>query len=52
MIWAVPADANKGTEPRPLLDTDLSISSFGQDANDELYVIDLTGGTIHHLAAT
>jgi glucose/arabinose dehydrogenase len=52
MIWAVPADADKGTEPRPLLDTDLSISSFGQDANGELYVIDLTGGTIHRVVAT
>ena len=43
-IWALtPAD----TSPWPvqfLLDTDLSIASFGEDAQGELYVVDLQGG--------
>ncbi len=34
-----------------LLDTDLSISSFGQDAAGELYVLDYSRGTIYRVTA-
>lgn len=34
-----------------LLETELGISSFGEDAAGELYVLDYRGGTIYHLTA-
>jgi len=43
-IWRIPATASAGTEPVDLRDTTLSISSFGQDANGEVYVVDHEGG--------
>jgi hypothetical protein len=33
-----------------VLDTDLQISSFGEDATGELYVVSL-GGSIYHVTA-
>lgn len=37
--------------PRLELDTDLNISSFGEDETGELYVVDYGGGTIRRLAS-
>ena len=45
-IWAVPADAEPGTRPIELLDTDLAISSFGEGSDGELYLSDLESGRI------
>jgi len=42
-IWRVPADASQGATPVELADTALSISSFGEDADGELYVVDFAG---------
>ncbi len=43
-IWQVSATAVQGTAPTELLDTSLSISSFGESADGEVYVIDYDGG--------
>ena len=49
-IFAIPADSPTGTQTIELLDTALSISTFAQDENGELYVIDYGGGsTIHRI---
>lgn len=40
------------SDPKLELDTDLLISSFGQDAAGELYVVDLGGGTVRRLGAS
>jgi glucose/arabinose dehydrogenase len=37
------------TTPKPVLDSGLAISSFGQAENGELYLTDLAGGTIQHV---
>jgi glucose/arabinose dehydrogenase len=45
-IWAVAAGTAAGTTSAPtilLLDTDASISGFGEDQSGELYVVDLAG---------
>jgi uncharacterized repeat protein (TIGR03806 family) len=48
-IWAwIPESASQPREPTQLLDTGLSISSFGQANDGELYVVDY-GGTLHHI---
>ncbi|MGH2585412.1 MAG: PQQ-dependent sugar dehydrogenase [Dehalococcoidia bacterium] len=50
-IWSL-HQAPDGTWVRTeLLDTDLSISSFGEDESGELYVADLDGGRVYHLTA-
>lgn len=43
MIWALWLDDGSNADNRVLLDTDLNISSFGVDRNNELYVIDYRG---------
>ncbi|HKI99202.1 MAG TPA: PQQ-dependent sugar dehydrogenase [bacterium] len=48
-IWSIPADAKQLTPPEPLLRTQLAISSFGEDAAGELYVLDHQGGHIYRL---
>ena len=45
-IWAVPEDAEPGTRPIELRQTDLAISAFGEDVAGELYVSDLASGRI------
>lgn len=49
-IWAIAAaDAVRGPATRTLLlDTDLNVTSFGEDGNGELYLAE-SGGTIQHL---
>jgi glucose/arabinose dehydrogenase len=42
-IFAVAAGASSPASPVRLLDTDLLISSFGESAGGELYVVDLAG---------
>jgi glucose/arabinose dehydrogenase len=49
-IFGIPADSQTGTETIVLLETTLSISTFAQDENGELYVIDYGGSsTIHRI---
>lgn len=45
-VWAIPSNARGATDPAPLLDTDFSISSFGEDEAGELYLVDAASGTI------
>ena len=45
-IWAVPADGQQGLEGVEIADSGFSVSSFGEDANGELYVIDY-GGSVY-----
>jgi glucose/arabinose dehydrogenase len=46
-VWGL--DAATGTGMRPLLTTGFPVSSFGEDAAGELYLVGL-GGTVHKLA--
>ena len=48
-IWAVDAGGPDRQEPVELLETDLSISSFGEDDRGEIYVTDLSGGGLYRL---
>lgn len=48
-VWAVAAGGPSRQEPVELLDTELSISSFGEDDRGELYVTDLAGGGLYRL---
>ena len=47
-IWAIPATSQQGAVGQELLDTTFGISSFAEDNDGELYVIDYTGG-VHQL---
>jgi len=53
-IFGVRSDAatavGKVVEPRVLLDSDLVVSTFGRGADGELYVADITAGTVYRLA--
>lgn len=49
-IWSLRPDGTGWTMAKEL-DTDLYISSFGEDEAGELYVVDL-GGEVHRIAAT
>jgi uncharacterized repeat protein (TIGR03806 family) len=49
--WIAEAAASP-REPTQLLDTNLGISSFGQANDGELYVVDINGGTLHHISFT
>jgi glucose/arabinose dehydrogenase len=40
------------TTPVELLATDMAVSSFGEDEAGELYVTDLSGGTVHRVTAS
>ena len=48
-VWSVPAEVSSRTRPVEMLSTDLSISSFGVDENDALYVVDMAGGRVLEL---
>jgi glucose/arabinose dehydrogenase len=50
-IWALTQGANGAWVSRVLLDSGLSISSFGEDEAGELYVADLSGGAVYRLVA-
>jgi glucose/arabinose dehydrogenase len=50
-IWALIPGANGVWESRLLLESGLSISSFGEDEAGEIYVADLAGGAVYRLAA-
>lgn len=52
-IWGLSASEARGgsASSRLLLQTDLNISSFGEDESGELYVTDLTGGAVYQITA-
>ncbi len=47
-IWAIPATSQQGAVGLELLDTAFGISSFAEDHDGELYVIDYAGG-VHRI---
>lgn len=47
-LWAVPATSQQGTAGEQLLDTALRISSFAEDLDGELYLVDYDGG-VHQI---
>lgn len=50
-LFGIGADATGVNEALTLLETDLSISAFGEDADGELYLADHRGGTIYRIVA-
>jgi glucose/arabinose dehydrogenase len=48
-IRVVASDSVQGTAPDELVDTALSIASFAEDNDGELYAIDIAAGTIHRI---
>lgn len=53
VIWGSVRNASNGTiTTRTLIDTDFSISTFGEDFLGEIYVADYNGGTIHRIVDT
>ncbi len=47
-IWAIPSTSQQGTVSEEILNTPFNISSFAQDNDGELYVIDYNGG-VHRI---
>jgi glucose/arabinose dehydrogenase len=44
-VWVIPANFAGGTSlPSPVADTGFNISSFGEDADGRIYLVDLNGG--------
>jgi uncharacterized repeat protein (TIGR03806 family) len=50
-IWAVDKAADGSFVPLSLTESNLKISSFGQDANGEVFVVDYATGTVQQLVA-
>ena len=48
-IWRLIATTGGGFTAEELLDTSLSIASFGQGNDGELYVVDIAGGGLHKI---
>ena len=52
LLFGIRSDATgTGNAPRVLLETGRSISSFGSDADGELYVTDIAGGVLSRIVA-
>ena len=49
VVFGIPSDVETLTPPRPLLQTGLAVSTFGEDAAGELYVADLDGGGLYRI---
>lgn len=50
-IWAISSASEQGVEPDELVDTALSIASFAESSAGELFVVDLTAGTLHQIVS-
>ena len=50
-IWALTGDAQAGWTKTEVLQTKYSISSFGEDENGDLYLLDLAGGGLYRFEA-
>jgi glucose/arabinose dehydrogenase len=51
-IWGLRRGAPGNWEMALLLDTDINISSFGEDIDGEIYVVSYSDGNIYHLTAS
>jgi glucose/arabinose dehydrogenase len=53
-VWALRAAdaASRTAVPQPVLDSRLTLSSFGQDRNGELYLTDLSGGGVYQVVGS
>ncbi len=51
VIWGMHRSESDEWQQAQLLDTDLAITSFGEDQDGELYVLDLEGGVFRLIAA-
>ena len=51
ILFGVPSDAQGVIGPRILLETGISVSTFGEGPDGELYVADLDGGSIYRIVA-
>ncbi len=51
LLFGVPSDAEGVIGPRTLLETGVSVSTFGEGPDGELYVADLGGGGIYRIVA-
>jgi hypothetical protein len=51
-MWALRQQAPGEWQMALLLDADLTISSFGEDAAGELYIVSYRDGVIYHLVAS
>jgi glucose/arabinose dehydrogenase len=49
MIWTLPEA--EGLTPRPLAESGLTISSFGEGEDGEIYLVDLSGGGLYRVVA-
>jgi glucose/arabinose dehydrogenase len=49
LLFGVPSDVESAAEPRVLLETGASVSTFGQDADGELYLADLASGAVYRI---
>ncbi len=49
MIWALVQDETGTWQSTEIMDSGMSLSSFGEDERGELYVTDLAGGTVARL---
>jgi uncharacterized repeat protein (TIGR03806 family) len=49
-IWMLRYDGSKVVDNRELVDTQLRIVEFGEDARGELFLVDFVGGKIHRMA--
>lgn len=50
-IWAISSTSEQGVEPDELVDTGLSIASFAESNAGELFVVDLSAGTLHQIVS-
>ena len=50
-IWVIDSAAARPAARTLLLDTDMTISSFGEGGSNELYVLDLSGGRMYKVVA-
>ncbi len=48
-IWQLVDDGSGGFTAEQLLDTSLSVASFGQGSDGELYVVDIAGGGVYRI---
>jgi glucose/arabinose dehydrogenase len=48
-IWTLKQSADGSFVSQTQIDTNLAVSSFGEDVNGELYLADLSGGAIYHV---
>ncbi len=50
-IWGLKQTPSGEWLSAPLLEAGIQISSFGEDANGEIYVLDYSSGTVYHLVS-